>query len=50
MRKMAIRLSALRRTTADQSMKLSRAARIFNALRVFFAFWWRGAIPVCQNC
>ena len=37
------------RRTAEQTM--SRAARFFSALRVFFYFWsWRTGLSVCEDC
>ena len=40
------------RRTAEQTSILSRAARFFSALRVFFyGFWsWRTGLSVCEDC
>ena len=40
------------RRTAEQTSFLSRAARFFSALRVFFfGFWsWRTGLSVCEDC
>ena len=40
------------RHTAEQTSSLSRAARFFSALRVFFfGFWsWRTGLSVCEDC
>ena len=41
-----------RRTAEQESQVMSRAARFFSALRVFFfGFWsWRTGLPVCEVC
>ena len=43
--------SAVSRRTAEYAA-MSRAARFFSALRVFFFGWWswRICVPVCWNC
>ena len=40
------------RRTAEQTSTMSRAARFFSALRVFFFGWWswRTGLPVCEDC